>query len=42
MVIVTVEDETDDKGEPIVTVLRMKQGAKKLPSTRRGRALRVR
>jgi hypothetical protein len=28
MVVVMVEDETDDQGEPIVTVVRMKDGDK--------------
>jgi hypothetical protein len=35
MVIVSVEDETDDYGEPIVTVLRMKDSAKKKKTTRK-------
>jgi hypothetical protein len=35
MVIVSVEDETDDNGEPIVTVLRMRGSAKKKKTTRK-------
>jgi hypothetical protein len=35
MVIVLVEDETDDQGEPIVTVVRMKRGTKQKKTTRK-------